>query len=57
MIILLHQLFKRIYFYEYKKEEKLFHEKYNKKCHSRLINKLTLLSNGNLITCCLDEKN
>ena len=48
--------FQRIYFYEYKKEEKLFHEKYNKKCHSRLINKLTLLSNGNLITCCLDEK-
>ena len=48
--------FQRIYFYEYKKEEKLFHEKYNKKCHSRLINKLALLSNGNLITCGLDEK-
>ena len=35
--------FQRIYFYEYKKEEKLFHEKYNKKCNSRLINKLILL--------------
>jgi len=48
--------FQRLYFYEYKKEKKVFYQKYNKKCHSRLINKLALLSNGNLITCGLDEK-
>ena len=48
--------FQKIYFYEFSKEKKVFYQKYNKKCHSRLINKLALLSNGNLITCGLDEK-